>query len=1394
MNLPTTYKIFHRSLLVFLFLVLCGNCISQLDELHFEHLTVEDGLSHGSVRAIFQDHKGYMWFGTEYGLNQYDGYQFKVYQNDPLDSTSIDYNTINYITEDSHHRLWIGTEESLNYLNRDLNTFVRYQHNPDDANSIAKGSVNGVLEDHNGILWVSTPGMLQEFYPETGVFIKYLAKDNEGNLLGQTGALYEDSHHNLWVTTEKGVRLFDRTKKEFSNPLQDHQAFVDEQVAFYMTLIEDQKGDLWVANRGDGIRKFSYSSRTWEHYRHDEHDAQSLRSNFVNGLLEDKDGRIWISTGRSGLDYFDIASETFFHVQSNATDKSSLNAIALNTLYEDQSGGIWIGTWHGGLSYLQKDYRKFQHIKKDISGKSLSSDLVQAVVSDKDGNLWIGTEEGGGLNYYATKEKIFKTIVAPETAGNKHLGSLNIKSLLCSRSGLIWIGTMEGLDMYDPESFKWTHYRNDRNDIKSIMPGFVNSILEDAQGNIWAGISGGGLNRLDPELGTFKYFPYSSEAEGRYETITALIEDKSGIIWAGTAEDGLLSFDPNSNKFTLYDDIIADRSINCIYEDEQGLLWIGAGGSGLKSFNRITGFVSIFDQQAGLPSNYISGILADETGRFWVSTANGISCFNPREMTFQNYDVSDGLQSNQFSRNAFCKTMTGAFCFGGVNGFNLFYPDEIIRNEKPPSVVIRDFQLFNKSVQIGAKSSPLTKHIDNTESITLNHRQSVFSFEFAALNFTAPEKNQYAYMMEQYDEDWNMVGTRRFASYTNLPPGDYTFRVKASNNDNVWNEEGVSIDLKILPKPWLTWWAYTIYTILVLVLFYLFRVYELSRMKIRNELMLEKLNHQKDAEMHQLKMNFFTNISHELRSPLTLILSPLETLMSDNKTEQFVQRQYILMERNVQKLLRLINQLLDFRKVELGMLQLKAAKGDVVKYTQEVVHVFNSLASKKNIDLRFNSHQPKLESWFDWDKLEKVLFNLISNAIKFTPESGVVEISVDTMSATHNDLSEGNTSEYAVISISDTGPGIPSDKIPLIFERFYQVSPEIKTKEGGFGIGLAFAKELVEMHRGMIKIESEVGKGSVFKVMLPLGHNHLEPEEIVVFSDEGKEELVSDVMVLEGSDQIEETIKIEPKQTILIVDDDVDIRAYLNENLSDSYTILEASNGKEAWHITKDQMPAAILSDVLMPEMDGIDYCKLVKTNMDYCHIPVILLTALSAVEHRISGVEAGADVYIPKPFNLQLVKATIANQLESRKKLRQASQTNLLLSPEDYSPTSMDKDFLEKVIQIIDEHLDESDFDMNDLQKSLGMSNSSLYRKLKALTDQSINEFIRNIRLSRGSELLKQSELNISEISYMVGFTDPKYFSTCFRKRYDLTPSRFRTRIRKESKSKIRIGLQDHL
>ena len=1344
--------------------------IAQPQDLFFKQISVEQGLSHGSVMSIFQDHKGFMWFGTTYGLSMYDGYQFKVYLNNPSDTTTIDNNGITYITEDSKNRLWIGTNESLNLLDWNGNRFIHYRNNKSNSKSISDGPVICVLEDSDQTLWVTTSEVLHEFDPESGNFIRYIPKEEDGKIIGEIGALYEDSRQNLWVATESGIRLFDRKRKLFLNPLNDFQFNKDEQVPFHVSLMEDSRNDLWVGQRGKGLRKYSYSDHKWTFYQHDEDDLNSLSSNYVNGILADEEGGIWISTGREGLVFFDVESEKFYPISNETSDNNWLSTKTLNTLYLDQNGGIWIGTWHGGVNYLVKDFHKILHYEKLKGTNCLSSNLVNAIVGDKSGGLWIGTEDGGGLNYFSLHDKQFTHPKPPYHKSGDHTGSANIKSLLYTRDRKVWIGTVGGLEVFDPENKLWKYYRYDREDSGSILSGFVISLLEDSRGYIWVGLRGGGLNRLSPQTEKFTNYPFSDSSEDTYETILALYEDKAGLIWVGTSHQGLMIFDPITNRFSRLTIDIPDKIINAIYEDSNGLIWICTGGGGVKSYNSLTEEIKVYNQNDGLCSNYINGIVQDDTGLLWLSSTNGISCMDSSGKVVRNFNLSDGLQSNLFLRNTLFKTESGEVVAGGVNGFNIFYPNDLGQIGDPPPVEITDFKLFNKSVEIGTDGSPLKEHIRNTTSLTMSHFQSVISFEFAALNYTAPEKNQYAYKMDNYDSEWNYIGTRRYANYTNLPAGKYTFRVKASNNDNVWNEDGVSIELNILPKPWLTWWAYSIYGMIILGLIYLFRTYELARMKVRNELELERLHHQKDEEVHQLKMDFFTNISHELRSPLTLILSPLETLMQRDEGSPFVHKHYRIMERNVKQLLRLINQLLDFRKVELGMLKLKASKGDIVSFSHEIFYVFKSLAEQKNLEFQFTSSQKSLDIWFDWDKMEKVLFNLFSNAIKFTPEGGRIEINVKSLSINDQDVSFAHTSSgHAIIQIKDSGIGIAEDKLPLIFERFYQVSAEKKNKDKGFGIGLAFARELVEMHHGYIAVESEENKGSTFTIYLPLGKEHFLPHEILAYSDTGEPQFAN---IMEEEPFVD---KSETNHVVLIADDDNDIPAYLKDSLNDSYQIIEATNGKEAWHHIQNNPPDLIVTDVLMPEMDGLELCDLVKTNMDFCHIPLILLTALSSVEHRIKGIDAGADSYIPKPFNLLLLKATVSNLLESRKRLRQESRGTILLSPKDYSPTSLDRTFLEDLIEIIDEHIEDTDFDMNALQLKVGMSQSSLYRKLKSLTDQSGNEFIRNIRLDRAAEMIIQTELNIAEIAYRVGFSDPKYFSTCFRKRYSISPSNYK-------------------
>ena len=1340
----------------------------------FERLTIEDGLSHGSVRTIFQDSRGYMWFGTSYGLNQYNGYEFQVYRHNPSDSTSIDNNFISSIFEDSKKRLWIGTNESLNYFDRDLSIFKSYRAESTPLNSIRSGGIKDILEDKNGQLWLASPNVLQKFNPETGVFLQYLPKDEKGNYLGLISQIYLDSNNNLWVCTESGLRLFDRQQNRFTNPLPEQKNLTPPDVAFFVTVIEDSDNNLWVAGRGTGLKKYDPITKKWTYYQHIEGDNTSLSSNYINDILADDLGNLWITTGRAGLNYFNKKTQKFTQYSKDRLRENSLFSNSLNSLYADNAGGMWIGTWHRGLNYLKKG-NHFIHYKKEASTNSLSANLVTDIVEDAQQNLWVATDDGGGLNYIDRTKNRFKHYQIPQPPGELDFGLQSIKSMTKDRSEQLWIGTMNGLFLFNPNKEEWTHFKHNPKEASSISAGFVNTILQDYKGTIWTGMHRTGLNKMNPLTQSFERYTYQKEGKEISIIIQYLYEDRAGTIWVGTMQNGLLSFNPKTDKFTPLDALKDQNNnskigVNVVYEDHKNQLWIGTYDNGLKIYDRSTQQVTTFTEKDGLAGNLVFGILEDDMGRFWISTNKGLSCYDVTKKTFTNFDKDDGLQSNQFMPHSFYKTSKGELCFGGINGLNIVQPAAIINTPLPLPVEITNFQLFNQSVSTETANSPLNKHVSNTKNITLNHKQSVFSFEFAALNFTNPQNNQYAYRLTPYEEEWMQAGTRRFASYSNLPPGDYTFQVKATTNDQLWNDAGTSIQVQILPKPWLTWWAFSLYAFLIGGLFYWVRRYEIARIKMKNELQLERIHHQKEEEVYQAKMKFFTNISHEFRTPLTLIISPIESLLTTGEGSQFAKKQFQLINRNAQQLLKLINQLLDFRKIEIGEMKLGAAKGDIISFTKNVTAVFNSLAEQKQIDWSIHSTIPTLEVWFDWDKLEKILNNLLSNAIKFTPKDGKISISIGPSEC---------AKEMVQIAITDNGPGISKNQIPFIFERFYQVDANTHSQKKGSGIGLAFAKELVELHQGQLLLETIEGKGCTFKVLLPLGKGHLKASEIVEYAASGSLIPPAELTAVPAKKQ-KAVSKNSP--TLLLVDDSAEIRQFLHDCFQSGYQILEAINGKEAWHITQEKMPDLIISDVMMPEMDGIQFCKLLKTNLQTSHIPIILLSALGAIQYRIKGLETGADAYIPKPFNLAFLKAKVNNLLLARKQLKQAFEKDIAMVPKAFSPSKKDEQFLNEIIALIDKNLDNNEFDMEELLKAMKMSHSSMYRKLKSLTNLSGNEFIRNIRLKRAADMLQHDQFNISEVAYKVGFTDPKYFSTCFKKVFGVSPSQYKLKLQQEA------------
>jgi len=1015
--------------------------------------------------------------------------------------------------------------------------------------------------------------------------------------------------------------------------------------------------------------------------------------------------------------------------------------------------------------------------------------------------FWIGTKNGG-LNKYDRNTGSF-THYRHDPGNVNSLSSDFIFTLLESQfqgRNELWIGTSGGLDKFNLNTKKITCYQHVPGDPYSISNNIIRSIYEDKTGALWIGTRNGGLNKFDRTSGKFhrkKY--YIGEA-------LVIFEDNTGTFWAGTS-GGLARYNSDTDDFIYYEHDPGDpyslshRSVLSIYEDKSSGLWIGTR-DGLNLYNRETNNFTRYKVKDGLPSNVINGILEDDFANLWLSTNHGLTKFNPEQNTFRNYDLLDGLQSNQFMHNASCLSKKGEMFFGGVNGFNVFHPERIEDNPHIPDINLTDFKIFNKKVDVNTEvlrdhdgKLYLPKHISNISEIVLSYKESVFSFEFVALDYQSPQKNQYAYKMEGVDPDWVFTdASRRFASYTHLESGEYVFRVKGSNNDGLWNEEGASITIIITPPWWKTNLAYTLYVFLVgFIVFSIWRI-QTNRFRMKHELELEQLHAKKLEEVDHMKSRFFTNISHEFRTPLTLIKGPLKQLLSGEFTGN-IREQYKLMLRNSDRLLNLINEILDLSKLESGKMKLQVSKSDILQLVKRLVMSFSSLAESKNITVKFNTNERSILGYADRDKLDKIVTNLLSNAFKFTPEGGEIILDFELRNAESN---KKKNYEYIQITISNTGPGIPIGQIDKIFGRFYQQDNNYKKDGEGTGIGLALTKELVEACHGEISVSSIPNKSTTFVVTLPISKECFKKDEIIeppqtaspAQDDQLKVQIDISPSSIEDSRQktspssrpvriksskISQVSSIQkPVSSILIVEDNPDVTSYISSIMENDYQIITAENGSIGLNKASKKYPDLIVSDVMMPEMDGFELCKKLKSNELTSHIPVILLTAKADLESKIEGLEFGADDYISKPFEAEELKVRSKNLIDQRRKMREKFTNMIEINPGEITATSLDEQFLKRLMDVFENHVTDSDFNTEDFAREVGMSRSNLYLKVQALTNQSVNEFIRSLRLKRAAQLLRKNTGSVSEIAYEVGFNSVSHFSKVFSKQFGTSPGKF--------------------
>ena len=1334
----------------------------QAQELNFSHLKTENGLSQNSIFAIARDSRGFMWFGSRFGLNRYDGNHFRLYKSNAADSGTLSDDYITALYSDSKGNLWIGTSNGLNKFNPQKNTFERIYLNVGRPKN-EYNTINIIYEDHKKNLWIGTKNGLYLF-TDRGTF-------SPGKILGlpafiaqaEIQGIYEDHLGGLWMGTNKGLLSFRfdqhqvKALKLFNNEEKQNNSISGNSVT---AITEDLQNNLWIATENGGINLFDRAKGHFSRFQHQEGNPNSLIHNAVRKMIRNKAGQLCIGT-QEGLSIFDPVNRKFSTFQHRKADSQSLNQNSIYSLYEDPYGSLWIGTYYGGINVAFANASPFQTLQYNEKLEGISHNVISSIVADQYENLWIGTE-GGGLNYFNRKNGKFTTYKLKASMPGS-LGSDLVKVVYKDKENKIWIGTHGGgLNLFDPATQQFKRFLSNGNDLNTTRSEIV-SLLEDHRAAFWIGSQTGIriFNKSNSELKPYPEIPAIRSIKDY--NIKALFEDAQQNIWIGSTQ-GLFLLPKNHKELIAFKLPKGSNSVNnnanfvnCIQQDSKGNVWVGLYYGGLSKYDpQRKAFVKTYTTKDGLANNNVVGILEDEKKMLWISTSNGLSRFNPEHQVFQTYTTIDGLAGDEFNYNSFFKTKDGELFFGGYNGLSFFLPRNMLRNEHQSALIFTRLRLFNTPVKINGADGLLKQDIGFTENLLFKHDQNIFTIEFALLNYIKSNKNKYAYKLEGVNTEW-IESKIPSANYTNLPSGTYTLLVKGANNDGIWTAP-IMMKITILPPLWKTWWAYLIYAaILAGFIFFITRFFYLRGLL------------KKDEELHQLKLNFFTNISHEIRTHLTLIMAPVEKLIDGQPAPSPIRQQLLSVKNNADRLLKLVSELMDFRKADTKNLKLHVAAQDLIAFVKEIYQSFEELSRQKHIAFNLQYDQEPVILYFDKEQLEKVLFNLLSNAFKFTPDHGRIELNIQVQQ------------EQVLLSISNTGKGIAAEHLDHLFENYFQVDDD-QQQNTGYGIGLALAKNIINLHKGEIKVISQPAMKNepgytVFELSLPMGNSHFQPTQLKASVNlntptaPAQGEQIKNMLSTADENTAASDHK---KHTILVVEDNPDLRKLIKESLEANYNVILAENGRLGWDTAIVEIPDLIISDVMMPEMDGLTLCNQLKTDERTNHIPVVLLTAKSGQTDHILGLTQGADLYLSKPFSPKILQLQVRNLLMAREQMRKKYSKKLILEPNELAVDPIDERFLSRLIGIIESHMEQEDFGVDLMAEKIGMSQSVLYKKLKALTDLSVNDFAKSIRLKKAAQLLLQHQYTVYEVGYMVGFADRKYFSREFKKQFSKTPSEY--------------------
>lgn len=1304
--------------------------------------TTDRELSSSLINHIYEDRNGFIWVATEDGLNRYDGAKFTIYKHEPNNEHSLAHSFVRTVFEDNKGHLLIGTYLGIQMYDPAMDNFTPLAKW--ENGEIFESNIVSIIERKNGEIWVSG-----------NVLCKLKIRDNQLTVqkvdvpITIPGYMIEDKNQNIWMSKgEEGLYRL--------SPSNHLSLYLSKDNGYINSICEDSQGNIYVGSMRKGL--FAYNSRLDTFSPVDFKEKKELPISFLYSYSQNE---IYLGTDGKGIAIYNnkTHSITDYQFDNSYFDSSSSK---VHSILKDNSGNLWLAIYQKGVILIPARTNSFKYIgRKSMDKNIIGSSCITSFCKDYNNILWIGTDNDGIYAITETGERIKHF----SHTNHPHSVPSTVIKLYEDSEHNMWFGSfINGMGKLDKETGLCS-YQYKLVDKKNNYIQRVYDFAEDKDKRLWIATMGFGLFYYD--LKTKNFSSVESKTSPINEWIGCLHYSKDNKLYVGTY-DGVNCIDLNTSDYQSYR-ILSQHVIYSIHEDNHGIIWIGSS-EGLSSWNKNTKEIKTYTTAEGLPSNTIYAIEGDHNDFLWISTNAGISQFQKKNNKFINYYVSDGLQGNEFYKNSSFKDSKGTIWFGGMNGITYFNPQDIVNPAKKWNIRITDFFLHNKPVRKGMKSgihNIINCPVFNADKFYLSYKDNVFSIEFSTLELNAPEYINYLYSIN--DEKWISLpkGVNRI-SFSNLEPGTYNFKIKA--RDNAIDSNIKEISIYISPAWYASWWAKCIYFILLSIIVFVI----ILQIKHRYKMHQEMLQHIHAEQINEAKLQFFINISHEIRTPMSLIISPLQKLIKNEKNNEQL-KVYHIIYRNAERILNLVNQLMDIRKIDKGQMFLKFQETNIIPFIEDIYTTFGQQANTKNIKLHIHCNLQKLNVWIDTANFDKVILNILSNAFKFTPEEGEINISISTG---EDATAPEPLNQYAEIIISDTGTGIEEEEKEHIFERFYQIRNSHHNPKGGTGIGLHLTRSLVELHHGRIYVENNENQpGCRFIIRLPLGNKHLRPEEIDnIVKNKAVFVTPTTIIPITETEEEEKKVRVKSKYHVLIVEDDEEIRNYICAEFADKFHIMESCNGKEALELIFKKMPDLVISDVMMPEMDGFTLCKKIKQNVNLNHIPVILLTAKTREEDNLEGLNIGADAYLTKPFNIDILEKTAENLINTRQQLRkvftgQQSQENKVQKLEVKSP---DEKLMDRIMKVINNNISNPNLTIEAISAEVGISRVHLHRKLKELTNQTTRDFIRNIRLKQAAKLLSEKQHTISEIAMLTGFIDPNNFSTTFKELFGMPPSQY--------------------